>query len=93
MRRSKDAQNSRRTVRDIPGRPFKKGQLGNPGGRPKLPSESKAALRAMLPESLEALRNAINGKDLDTAVRAVNIVFNHLYGMLRQTVEPYGTVA
>lgn len=83
-------QNRRKTGGRSRSTQFQPGQSGNPGGRPKLPLELKAALKTMLPESLEAMRNAINGRNLYTAVRAVNGVFNRLYGMPKQTIEQTG---
>ena len=33
--------------------PFKKGQSGNPGGRPKMPDDLKKAMQGMAAEALE----------------------------------------
>jgi hypothetical protein len=52
-------------------RPFKPGQSGNPGGRPKLPPEFKAALKELTPDALELLGQVVRGA-LDTHPRCPN---------------------
>ena len=86
-----NSQNTGKTVGSRSGlRPWKKGQSGNPGGRPKLPPEFKAAIDALVIPSVETLQRAIYGKDLDLAVRAANIVLNRKYGIPKQTIESTG---
>ena len=45
------------------GRPFKKGESGNPGGRPKVIADLRALARAYAPDAIEELaRLAIKAK-------------------------------
>ena len=39
----------------MPGRPFKKGKSGNPGGRPRVIGELRSLARAHAPEAIKEL--------------------------------------
>ena len=75
-------ENSKKTAH---GRPFKPGQSGNPGGRPKKTQEQKDALkmiRDLAPEAAERLREIIRNPDVKIAdqLRAIEIVFDRAFG-------------
>lgn len=78
------AANSEKTARGR-GRPFQKGQSGNPKGRPKQTQEQKDALamiRALAPEAAERLREIIRDPNVkvDAQLRAIEIVLERTYG-------------
>lgn len=78
------AANSERTVRGR-GRPFQKGQSGNPNGRPKQTPEQKDALqqiRALAPDAAQRLREIINDPEakMDVQLRAIDIILDRAYG-------------
>lgn len=53
------------------GRPWKKGQTGNPGGRPKGISEFRAMCREYTADSVRALADALRGADRVAAARVL----------------------
>lgn len=76
------AANSEKTAR---GRPFQKGQSGNPRGRPKQTQEQKDALamiRDMAPEAAERLHEIIQDRGVSTKdlLKAIEIVFDRAFG-------------
>jgi len=78
------AANSEKTARGR-GRPFQKGQSGNPKGRPKQTQEQKDALamiRTLAPEAAERLREIIRDPNVkvDAQLRAIEIVLDRTYG-------------
>ena len=78
------AANSEKTARGR-GRPFQKGQSGNPKGRPKQTQEQKDALsmiKALAPEAAEKLREIMQSPDVRTAdqLRAIEIILDRTYG-------------
>lgn len=78
------AANSEKTARG-PGRPFQKGQSGNPKGRPKQTKEQKDALtmiRDMAPEAAERLREIIRDPGVSTKdlLKAIEIIFDRTFG-------------
>ncbi len=79
-------------AKDIEKYKFKKGQTGNPNGRPKLPDLNEAMARLLggdkdgqtaLDEVLAALRK----KALQGDVRAMEVLLNRGYGMPKQKTE------
>ena len=69
------------------GRPFVKGQSGNPGGRPKIPSEFKTSCRKAVDEHvLTAWINEVvtHGKEW---VRCSELLASYGYGKPSQPIE------
>lgn len=78
------AANSEKTARGR-GRPFQKGQSGNPKGRPKQTQEQKDALamiKALAPEAAQRLAEIIRDPNVkvDAQLRAIEIVLERTYG-------------
>jgi Family of unknown function (DUF5681) len=67
---------------------FKKGQSGNPGGRPKMPPDMKAAIQEKTPELLKSLF-ALARQKADPRVQAVAIkeLLDRGWGRAAQTVN------
>lgn len=64
---------------------FKKGQSGNPSGRPKRTQEEKEALeqiKELAPKAVEQLRAILDSKtaSLYAKLQAIDIVLNRTYG-------------
>jgi hypothetical protein len=67
---------------------FKKGQSGNPGGRPKMPPDMKAAIQEKTPELLKSLF-ALARQKADPRVQAVAIkeLLDRGWGRAAQTLN------
>ena len=68
---------------------FKKGQSGNPGGRPKVPEEIKEAFKAAAPEALDLLLKLMRDEKekSEIRVRCAETVLDRGYGKATQFVE------
>jgi hypothetical protein len=70
------------------GRQFKKGESGNPGGRPKVIAELRALARAHAPEAIKELaRLAIKAKSETARVAAIRELLDRGYGKAQQMAE------
>jgi hypothetical protein len=70
------------------GRPFKKGESGNPGGRPRVIAELRALARAHAPDAIKELaRLAIKAKSETARVAAIRELLDRGYGKAQQIVE------
>jgi hypothetical protein len=67
--------------------PFKKGQSGNPGGRPKLPPEIKQMLEEKGPEALDLLVKHLQHKDSRIAQAAAIAILDRAYGRPVQQID------
>ncbi len=67
--------------------PFKKGQSGNPGGRPKEVAEVKAAARSHGLAAIDKLVELMNGDDKRIAVAAAQALLDRGYGKPSQSME------
>jgi hypothetical protein len=70
------------------GRQFKKGESGNPGGRPKVIADLRALARAYAPDAIKELaRLAIKAKSEAARVAAIRELLDRGYGKAQQMVE------
>ena len=69
------------------GRQFKKGESGNPGGRPKVIADLRALARAHAPDAIKELaRLAIKAKSEAARVAAIRELLDRGYGKTVQTL-------
>lgn len=80
-----NAENSNRTT----GVPFKKGESGNPGGRPKVPEEVKEMLRAAAPQAVQLLVDTLNNDKVktDLRIKCAETLLDRAYGKATQPIE------
>jgi hypothetical protein len=72
------AENSERSA--VMGRPFPKGQSGNPGGRPKAEGEIRELAQKHGPEALQRLVDLMGSANERVAVAAAQAVLDRAYG-------------
>lgn len=86
------AQNSKETAKKSRGRPFQKGQSGNPGGRPAVPEHVREACRALTDKAVETLRKVMddNGAPAAARVSAANSVLDRAWGRPESDVRVGG---
>ena len=70
--------------------PFKKGQSGNPGGRPRVVAEVQRLARESGPEAIKTLCGIMRDKKAPPAARgaAANSLLDRGYGRPSQTINP-----
>lgn len=84
----KPAQNSKPSARKVPGKPFKKGQSGNPGGRPKEVAEVRELARTHTTLAIETLAAIAKSADRDAArVAAANSLLDRGWGRPLTEIE------
>lgn len=86
---SKLTGNSSETEKKKPrGKPFKKGQSGNPSGRKKIPEDIKQAFKELTPIAIEKLTELLTSSEDERIVMdAVKVVFDRHLGKALQQVE------
>jgi hypothetical protein len=78
------------TIKNL--KPFKKGQSGNPKGRPKLPDIREALAKVLADEkdgitALEATLAALRAKAVRGDVRAAEVLLDRAFGKAAQTMD------
>jgi hypothetical protein len=66
---------------------FKKGESGNPGGRPKLPAEMREMFQANAPEAFEVLCKHLHANDPKVSVTAAKEILDRAYGRPLQSID------
>jgi hypothetical protein len=66
---------------------FRKGESGNPGGRPKLPAEMREMFRAKAPEAFEVLSRHLQSPDAKVAIAAATQILDRAYGRPVQSID------
>lgn len=74
------AANSTRTAKKVPGAPFKKGQSGNPKGRPKANPEAKEILKAATPDAARKLVELMTSRIEKIALAAATEILDRTMG-------------
>ena len=74
------------------GRPFVKGQSGNPKGRPKEYDDLKAMAREHTVEAIQRLAHWMRGNDPRASVAAANVLLDRGWGKAAQPVEHSGEI-
>jgi len=74
------------------GRPIQKGQVLNPGGRPKIPEDIKEAARAASPKAIQVLVSIMENEEANQGerIKAAIAILNRAYGTPAQSVEITG---
>jgi hypothetical protein len=74
------------------GRPIQKGQVLNPGGRPKIPEDVKEACRAASIEAVEILLSLMRSEDTNAGerIKAATTILNRAWGTPPQSMEITG---
>lgn len=68
--------------------PIRPGEVLNPTGRPSIPEDVKAALKAATPAAVKTLVEIMtSGKSEDTRVKAASIILDRVYGKAAVQVD------
>lgn len=75
-------------------KPAKKGECRNPNGRPKLPEDARAMLKAATPAAVKLLVDTLNNPEekTETRVRCAETVLDRVYGKANQPIDLGGEV-
>lgn len=71
----------------VVGKPFQKGQSGNPTGRPKIVEEIRTMARAHGAEAFKKVLELLRSEDERVAFAAAQEVLNRGYGKPTQTID------
>ncbi len=71
---------------------FRKGESGNPGGRPKMPADVRQALEARAPEAVAVLVGNLKHKDPRVAQAAAVAILDRAWGKPAQALTLDGEV-
>lgn len=74
------AAKSTKTTKKVPGRPFAKGQSGNPSGRPKANPEVKEILKAASPDAARKLVALVGSRTEKIALAAATEILDRTMG-------------
>ncbi len=66
------------------GRPFVKGQSGNPGGRKPIPQSIKDLARASAADAIQMAVELMNHADPNVRIKALNVILDRAYGKAPQ---------
>lgn len=69
---------------------FKKGQSGNPKGRPPVPAEVKEIAKAASPKAMARAVELLDHPDARVVMSAIKEIIDRAYGTPRQSVEVSG---
>ncbi len=72
--------------------PFKKGQSGNPGGRPRDVAEVRELAREHCPEAIEKLVEHMRGDDARMSIQASMALLDRGYGKPHASIEHSGNL-
>lgn len=71
----------------VPGRPFQKGQSGNPSGRPKVVGALKELARVHTEAALDTLVKGLKSESEMARLTAANSILDRGYGKASQHIE------
>jgi hypothetical protein len=77
------------TEKAAPGKPWAKGQSGNPGGRPKLPAGLREAAQALSIKALDVLESIMCNEDAQESarVKAATAIWDRGWGKPEQPID------